>query len=180
MLAQEYANIRYEVHCPDCKNEGGWNEPILEDIISDGDGIAREVWNSEPQQCQFCCENKSSIFNGGTLGDFSLDGIDIKRIEPIEININSITYKSYNELYKMHGQHIEIYRQNATTNNPSNVGVFKTINYKYYNRGLCLGDRIFFIHNRKQHLINLDTHEFLYMPYIQISIDTIQLELEIS
>jgi hypothetical protein len=62
MLEQDHANIRFSVHCPNenlCSNTGSYGEKI--------DGFDPIVWHEV--QCEFCYENKTSMFNMANYSD---------------------------------------------------------------------------------------------------------------
>lgn len=174
-MDQEFANIRFEIHCPnesDCMNEGYYQEAIAHDIYDDDTGqVLGQDWEFDIQQCQFCFENPSSIYRGGTdnlidLTGIAEYGIKPRDIRPVEINIDGHNCESFQTLESMHGNHIAIFKVVNTSkervdyNNEDQY----SFEYEYFNCGFCLGDRIFLLEEEKQHLIDLDSFKFFYIP----------------
>jgi len=168
-LEQAYANIRYSIACPnerDCNNKGAYAEHIPRDVIDDdtGEYISRD-YDIDYSQCQFCYENKSSIFNGGTVGEFDGTGIieNLKQgdMSSFKLRLNHEEVESYNDIKKMHGKRIAVFEQTETIGKPGD----KTLIYKFHRQGRCIGKYIFNIKGER-HTINLDTFIHIYYPVV--------------
>jgi hypothetical protein len=169
-LEQVYANIKYEVNCPnskDCNNKGAYLEQYQCGEIRDEEtGEIIDIdWDLQPCQCQFCYENKSSVFNGGTVGVFDVQGL-IETfgpfdVSPIELRFDGIQVSSYNKLSDMHGKRVVAFKQVEAKENARNQT--KELFFDFAFEGRCIGRCIF---NRKgqKHDIDLSTFKYLYFP----------------
>ena len=185
-----YANIKYEVNCPnskDCNNEGAYLEQIQCGEIRDEEtGQIIDIdWDLQPCECQFCTTNKSSIFNGGTIGYFSMDGLldslGPQNYGPFELTLDGEGVKSFNELHNMHGKRIAIFMQ-TKAEDIDEYTKEKRILYKFKSEGRCLGKYIFHKDGSK-HLINLNSFIYLYFPALNkesVIVDTITLTLSFN
>jgi len=118
-------------------------------------------WDLQPCQCQFCCENKSSIYNRGTVGIFDLQGlIDTlgpKDIMPIEVNFGNQKRTTLHNLSEMHGKRIAVFKQVKVEHN----GTSKELLYDFHFEGRCIG-RCIFNKEGEKHDVNLDTFHYVY------------------
>lgn len=185
-----YANIRYSVNCPnskDCHNEGAYLEQIqCGEIRDETTGEIIDIdWDLQPCECQFCQINISSIYNGGTIGYFSMDGLldslGPQNYGPFELDFNGIGTKSFNDLKTMHGRRIAIFMQTKAEDIDTYTKE-KRIIYKFRSEGRCLGKYIFHSDGSK-HLINLNSFVYLYFPAMNtedVKVDSITLQIGFS
>lgn len=172
ILEQVYANIKYEIDCPnltDCQNDGVYQIAIQRDVIRDeiSDEVIGIDWDYDYLECEFCNTNKSSVFNGGTMGLFDATGL-IETLTPSDLSTYKIkldgqSLESFNNLKKMHGKRIAIFKQFKTKQDKNNV----TLEYKFIKQGRCIGKYIF---NKRgeRHIINLNSFLHLYFPIFKL------------
>lgn len=166
MLAQAYANIKYSLPCDDCGGDGGIQVPIHREEYIDDDGRYYYTYDFDIEQCQFCWENQSSTFNGGTKGMFDVSGIVHNNIaqtvcSPVSVKFDEVNTTSFNNLEDMHGKRIAIF--DAVKSESVKQQGEHHLMYDFLDQGRCIGKYIF-NKNGDKHPIDLTNFQYLYFP----------------
>jgi hypothetical protein len=151
MLERVHANIKFEgVECPNksqCSNTGSYGVQVYDDSDDFNTGLWHEV------QCEFCYENKTSVFNMANYSDgFSLDQKVTKDLLQTMLDNSCIDSKGLGDMVNITIRTAEKEYKNIPTKEAHGkiVAVFKLDDvvrdeqyFTIHGKGRCLKHKVF-------------------------------------